>query len=217
MSLTPASARYLGMGRRTGFGHAGAHGPRIAQDHDVPGRDSQPGVIDPPGDILERFENDGRPTVREQIPAACRRLENGPGARAFRGVPPASRPASPGRRETGSLLATPAVRACRPATVPAIAPRPRLWNDPGAVQSLSTARACLRRRACRRGICARWLTVDQHRGPLRGGMEIVERQANPTPAGDRGQVDDGVGRAADGTEHGQRIPERRLGQDLLRA
>ena len=47
-------------------------------------------------------------------------------------------------------------------------------------------------------------------------VEVVERQLHPGLVGDGQQVQDGVGRAAEGHDHGDGVLERLLGHDLSR-
>ena len=60
------------------------------------------------------------------------------------------------------------------------------------------------------------LEVDQHRRLVGDLVEARERDLDAEPAGDRGQVDDGVGRAADRHQHPDRVLDRLLGDDLAR-
>ena len=52
------------------------------------------------------------------------------------------------------------------------------------------------------------LEVDQHRRLVGERVEPLERQADAEPAGDGGQVHDGVGRAADRHQHADRVLDR---------
>ena len=52
------------------------------------------------------------------------------------------------------------------------------------------------------------LQVDQQRDVGAGAVEVVLGQLDPEPAGDREQVHDGVGRAADRGQRDDRVEER---------
>ena len=54
------------------------------------------------------------------------------------------------------------------------------------------------------------LQVDQQRHVRPGAVEVVQREVDAEPAGDREQVHDGVGGAADRGERDDRVEERRL-------
>src|SRR2546423_15569892 len=63
-------------------------------------------------------------------------------------------------------------------------------------------------------VLARWFQVDQHRHFAAELVECCEIDAVPGTVGDRGEMDEAVGRAADCLQHDLRISERRLGQQF---
>ena len=56
------------------------------------------------------------------------------------------------------------------------------------------------------------LEIDQHRRRVGQLVELIERDLHAGAAGDRGQVDDRIGRAAERQQHAQRVLDR-LGVD----
>ena len=60
------------------------------------------------------------------------------------------------------------------------------------------------------------LHVGQERGAVADPVEVLEVQVDLRLVGDRHQVQDGVGRAAERHDHGDRVLERLLGHDLPR-
>ena len=60
------------------------------------------------------------------------------------------------------------------------------------------------------------LQVDQHRRLVGDLVEALERDLDAEPAGDGGEVHDGVGRAADRHQHPDRVLDRLLRDDLAR-
>ena len=61
--------------------------------------------------------------------------------------------------------------------------------------------------------CARGLESDEHGRALADVVEALQLEMNAEPASDGGQVDDGVGGAADGLQHAQGVVEGRVVHD----
>ena len=61
------------------------------------------------------------------------------------------------------------------------------------------------------------LEIDQHRRRIRELVELIERDLDAGAAGDRGQMDDRVGRAAERKQDAQRILDRLRVDDPRRA
>ena len=59
------------------------------------------------------------------------------------------------------------------------------------------------------------LEVDQHRRGVGEPVELVERHLDAGASGDRGQMDDRVGGAAERKQHAQRVLDRLLVDDLV--
>ena len=59
------------------------------------------------------------------------------------------------------------------------------------------------------------LEVDQHRRGVGQAVELVERDLHAGASGDRGQMDDRVGRAAERKQHAQRVLDRLRVDDLV--
>ena len=59
------------------------------------------------------------------------------------------------------------------------------------------------------------LEIDQHRRRIREPVELIERHLHARASGDRGQMDDRIGRAAERKQHAQRVLDRLLVDDAV--
>ena len=201
MSLTPARA--AGRDRQVaGLGHAGAAlGPGVLRDQDVVGRDLELGGVDARREILEVLEHDRPALVLEQPLIRRRALEDGAARREA--AEQRDQAADP-RRSAGRATGPPAIDPVR-LTLQTCAER--LARDRSRLQvqhRLELAQHGAEpagREQVLHVVRPGRLEIDQHRGLLAQLVEALQRHFDPRPPGDRGEVQDAVGRAADREQH----------------
>ncbi len=89
-------------------------------------------------------------------------------------------------------------------------------QEPGIEQALHQRLDAADGHQFRHCVMAAGAKVGEHRRALADTDEIIEGQRNSRFMGDRQQVQDGIGRAADGDHHGDRILESLARQDVRR-
>ena len=217
MSLTPPRAELPRDRQIAGLRHARrALGAGIAQHQHVVGVDVELGIVDPQRHVLDGFEHHGAAGMLQQFRARRRMLDH----RAAR------REIAVQHRHRAFRLDRIVARTDR--VLPRhllgagddIAQR-RAGDGPGIeVDEIAELRHQFRHAAgmmeMLHVMLARRFQVDQHRHFAAELVEGFEIDAMLGAVGDRGQMNEPVGRAADRLQHHLRIPERGRRQQFAR-
>ena len=215
--LDPLARQLLRDRDIAGLRHARrAERPCVAQHQNVVGRHVQIVVVDACRQIVQVLEDHGAAGVAEQLLGGRRRLHDGT---ARRQVAAHHRHGAAGMKRLGHRVDD-ILRPGRRCRVQVFAQR--LAVDGQAVEvELVLQLAHHRPRAARlvqvfHEALAGRLEVDQHRRLAAHSVETVEVERIAEPPGHRRDVDDGVGRSANGQQHAQGILEGRRRHDLVR-
>ena len=190
----------------------------ILQHQNVVGLDVEIGIVDASGEIGQRGE-DHRPALEfEQIGIGGRALEDGAAGREI----------AEQRDQSAQRLERFVARGDNGAVDPGVGVdveplAQRFAGDGQAIEMQQVLDLAHQRAHAAAGkevfhiAIADRLQVHQHRRGVGQFVELFERDRNAGAAGDRREMDDGVGRAADGEQNAQRVLDRFRRDDFRRA
>jgi hypothetical protein len=209
MSRTPWRARYFGDRDGPGLRHAGRDRADVAHDEHVPGGEAEAVVVERCLCFLERVEDVRDALVDHEVRGRGGGLDHGP----LRGQRSAQRDQRAWRLERVVDAVDGVLPLLRSSGGRELFPQ-RLPGDGEHVQ-VEGALECLEEGghaavAVHVGQVARsgGLAVDEYGYLLCDLVEVIEVDAESQAAGDRGEMDDRVGRPGDGGQDDDRVPER---------
>jgi hypothetical protein len=213
-----AGARELSRDRQiAGLRHARrALRAGIAQHQHVVGGDVEIGIVDPQRHVLDGFEHHGAAGVLQQFRARRRMLDHGAARREI-AVQHRHRAFRLDRIVRGRIASWPGTSSAPATTSRSVAPV-MVWrrdrSDRRAAPSVSA-----RRRHDGNAPCNARPTASGRSAPAPRGRACrrLRDRCDAGAVGDRGQMDEPVGRAADRLQHDLRIAERGRRSGLARA
>ena len=211
----PGPREVAGDRQVAGLGHAGrAAGAGVAEDEDVVRGDAGRRVVEAGGEVGGRVEDDGAALVPLERGRGGRGLDDGAargevarehGDRARgrdRVVAAADGAVLPARRQAGEAVAEGPALDGGGARVDGVGDLGEEPRHPAGVVEVAHVAA------------AGGLEVDEHRDGAPERVDLGEVEPPSEAADDGGEVDDAVGRAAEGLQHRHGVADRPRGQEV---